>query len=647
MRNPVLFVIYIGAILLTALSLYRGDPFEWVLCLLTWTTIVCAAYAESLAECRGIAQLSLFRKSTEEIYAHHYLSEGQQERVLASALKSGDLVLCRAGDIIPADGEVVDGVARVDESAITGESAPVLRESGMERSAVTEGSRVISNQILIRLTAAPGRSFVDRMLAFLEGNRRSNSLNENLLGIFLSWTSLLFLVTVFTLKFFSMQNPLSLSELIVLYICLVPLTVAALKNAVRIASMDRIFRLNILAKSLRPIEAAADVDLLILDKTGTLTLGDRSAVAFLPAPNQSEEGLAEMAQIASLSDTTFEGRSIVVLAKKKFDFRGEQLDPKHTRFVPFSSETSMSGVNLLDEKGNVVRMLRKGAVDKIKAHVESLGGQFPEALQPLIDQISLDKGGTPLLMSDHQTILGVIHLVDTIKGGLVERFEELRKMGVRTLMVTGDNPATAAAIAAETGIDDFLPLATPEMKLERIRAEQKAGHFVAMAGDGTNDAPALAQADVGVAMNTGTQASREAGNIVDLDSNPTKLIEILKTGKQLLITRGCLTAFSFSSDLAKYFALLPALLNGFNEHSLFRHLNILDLHSKETALISTLLFNAATILFFIPLALRSVKMPPMNATQLLKRHFILYGVGGLLISIFAIKTIDLLLGAFL
>ncbi|MCE5317031.1 MAG: potassium-transporting ATPase subunit KdpB [Parachlamydia sp.] len=659
-RNPVMFVTYLSALLMTVLffhSLYLGHfrSFELQLSFWFWLTILFANYAESLAESRGKYHVAKLHQATEQLYAHRK-KDGLEELVQATALRHNDLVVCRTGDIIPADGEVVEGIASIDESAITGESAPVIRESGGDRSAVSEGTRVVSDQIVYRVTADPGKSFLDRMLSLIDGEKRVRTHSEIILRAVLSGFALMFLITVISLEAFAVFNGqisglkgsfISIPMLAALLVCLIPTTVSALLNTVGIAGMDRMIRSNVVAKSARAVEAAADVNLLILDKTGTVTLGNRMAVEFIAAPGVVEQELAQIAQLASLSDETPEGRSIVVLAKNHFELRGEQLDARHTRFVPFSDKTRMSGVDLTDSEGNTVRTIRKGAVEEVKVHVERLGGTFPAHFKASIEDITKN-GGTPLLVSDHKRIVGVIHLKDVIKGGMPDRMAQLKKMGMRTLMVTGDNALTAASTAAEAGVDDFIAQATPEIKLDRIRSEQKEGALVAMAGDGTNDAPALAQADVGVAMNTGTQTSREAGNMVDLDSNPTKLIEIINVGKQLIMTRGALTILSFTSNLAKYFALLPALfaqmyqMNTLSEGPLSA-LNIMRLHSPVSAVLSAVIFNAFMILALIPLALKGIPSRPRSTTGRLCNHLLVYGLGGLIVPFAGIKAIDFLL----
>lgn len=661
-RNPVMFVTYVGALLMTALfchNLFTG-PFSFFELLLTcwlWLTVLFASFAESLAESHGKQHMSKLQQTTAQLYALRR-KEGGDELVHASALRQNDLVVCKAGDIIPADGEVIEGIASIDESAITGESAPVIRESGGDRSAVSEGTRLVSDQIVYRVTADPGKSFLDRMLSLIDGNKRVRTHSENTLRAVLSGFALMFLVTVISLAAFLIfsrkMSGMDISHipipiLIALLVCLIPTTISAHLNTIAIAGMDRMIRFNVVPKSARPIEAAADVNLLILDKTGTVTLGNRTAVEFLAAPGVVEQELAQIAQLASLSDETPEGRSIMVLAKTHFDLRGEQMDARHTRFIPFSDKTRISGVDLTDSDGNVIRTIRKGAVEEVRAHVERLGGAFPAPFKATIDEITR-KGGTPLLVSDHKRIVGVIYFKDVIKGSMPERLAELKKMGMRTLMVTGDNALTAASTAAEAGVDDFIAQATPEIKLERIRLEQREGALVAMAGDGTDDAPALAQADVGVAMNTGTQASRDAGNMVDLDSNPTKLIEIIKVGQRMIMTRRTLTVFSLASNIAKYFAILPALFAGLYTTDPFPEgplsaLNIMRLHSPESAVLSAVIFNALLILFFIPVALIGIPTKPGSLNGLFGHNLLVYGLGGLLIPFVGIKAIDALLAA--
>jgi len=657
-RNPVMFVTYLGAIVTTLYAFMETprDPFHLQLALWLWFTVLFANFAEAIAESRGKAQAVSLRKAQEDCWARR-LTHGIEEKIPCAQLKKGDLVICEVGDIIPADGEVVEGVATVDESAITGESAPVIRESGGDRSAVTAGTRVVSDRLKILVTSEIGKSFLDHIIHMIEAAKRQKTPNEVALHILLCGLTIVFLFTVLSLKLFSeYTTSLGLSSslrmvnvpvLIALFVCLIPTTISALLNAVGIAGMDRLIRCNVVAKSGRSVEAAGDIDLLILDKTGTITMGNRMATAFLPTLGISVKDLAEVSQLASLSDETPEGRSVVVLAKTLFGLRAESLQVANSVIIPFSAATRMSGIDFLDETGKVVRQIRKGAADAIQHHIEMLGGIRSAQADSLVENVA-HQGGTPLLVSDNHKVLGVIQLKDIIKGGIKERFEEMRRMGIRTLMITGDNPLTAAAIAAEAGVDDFVAEATPEMKLDIIKKEQKKGVLVAMTGDGTNDAPALAQADVGVAMNTGTQASREAGNMVDLDSNPTKLLDIVQIGKQLLITRGTLTTFSITNDIAKYFAIIPAIFAGFyvlpSEHegplAIF---NIMGLHSHKSAILSAVIFNALVIIALIPLALRGVNCRAQSAYQLLQKNVLIYGVGGIITPFIFIKAIDLLI----
>lgn len=657
-RNPVMFVTYLGAIMTTAYALMETPivSFHIQLALWLWFTVLFANFAEAIAESRGKAQAASLRKTQEDCTAR-CLVNGIEKIIPALELKAGDIVICEIGDIIPADGEVIDGVATVDESAITGESAPVIRESGGDRSAVTAGTRIVSDRLKILITSESGKSFLDHMINMIETAKRQKTPNEVALHILLCGLSIVFLFTVFSLKLFaeytttlglpSSTRMVNIPVLIALFVCLIPTTISALLNAIGIAGMDRLIRCNVVAKSGRSVEAAGDIDLLILDKTGTITMGNRMAAAFLPAPGIPAKDLAEVAQLASLSDETPEGRSIVVLAKTLFGFRAESLQVANTVIIPFSALTRMSGIDFLDNTGNVIRQIRKGAADAIQKHIEKLGGVRSAQTDILVENIA-NQGSTPLLVSDNHKILGVIQLKDMIKGGIKERFEEMRKMGIRTLMITGDNPLTAAAIAAEAGIDDFVAEATPEAKLDIIKREQKKGNLVAMTGDGTNDAPALAQADVGVTMNTGTQASREAGNMVDLDSNPTKLIDIVEIGKQLLITRGALTTFSITNDIAKYFAIIPAIFGGFyilqeQYEGPLAIFNIMQLGSHKSAILSAVIFNALVIIGLIPLALKGVNCRAQSASQLLQKNVLYYGVGGIIVPFIGIKLIDLLI----
>jgi potassium-transporting ATPase ATP-binding subunit len=662
--NPVMFVVFIGAIMTTVifiLGLLRGtfSGFEFQIAMWLWFTALFANFAEAVAEGQGRALADSLRRTQTEVYAR-LLGNGKETKVPATSLKKDDIVVCEANDIVPSDGEVIEGIASVDESAITGESAPVIRESGGDRSAVTGGTRVISDRIIIRITAEPGNTFIDRMIALIEGAKRQKTPNEIALNIVLAGLTIIFLLAVATLKFFAdysghagnldLSYIVTVPVLISLLVCLIPTTIGGLLSAIGIAGMSRLVRYNVIAKSGRAIEAAGDIDVLLLDKTGTITFGNRMATEFIPAPMFTTQHLAEAAQLASLADETPEGRSIVVLAKEKFGLRAQSLTPSQARFVPFSAQTRMSGINVLDPDGSTSLSIRKGAIDAISSYVEANGGSFPSQLQESVNVIS-QSGGTPLAVADDREILGIIHLKDVVKGGIRERFAELRSMGIRTIMITGDNPLTAAAIAVEAGVDDFIAQATPETKLERIRLEQQKGHLVAMTGDGTNDAPALAQSDVAVAMNTGTQAAREAGNMVDLDSNPTKLIQIVEIGKQLLMTRGALTTFSIANDVAKYFAILPAMFGMLyalpsQSNGPLSMLNIMNLHSPQSAILSAVIFNALIIVALIPLALRGVKYRPQAAAILLRRNLLLYGVGGLVAPFIGIKALDLLLVAF-
>ncbi|MBK9039765.1 MAG: potassium-transporting ATPase subunit KdpB [Bdellovibrionales bacterium] len=662
MRNPVMFVTEIGALITTFYAVFGigggSHTFEFHIALWLWFTVLFANFAEAIAEGRGKAQAAELRKTRTATQAR-LLKNGKEPefKVNASELKKGDIVICEAGNLIPGDGEVVEGIASVDESAITGESAPVIRESGGDRSAVTGGTRVISDRILVKITAEQGHAFLDRMIALVEGAKRQKTPNEIALSIVLSGLTIVFLLAVMTLKPFAdysgaaagqdLSPLVTVPVLIALLVCLIPTTIGGLLSAIGISGMDRLIRRNVIATSGRSVEAAGDIDVLLLDKTGTITLGNRMATAFLPMKGVSIERLAEAAQLASLSDETPEGRSIVVLAKEKFAFRAKTLQPHEAKFIPFSAQTRMSGIDL--QENGKLRSIRKGAGDSIKALVQSNGGTLSRELDIVIGDIA-KKGQTPIVVSEGPEVLGVVQLKDIVKGGIKERFAELRKMGIRTVMITGDNAMTAAAIAAEAGVDDFMAQATPEAKLKRIREEQGKGHLVAMTGDGTNDAPALAQADVGVAMNTGTQAAREAGNMVDLDSNPTKLIEIVEIGKQLLMTRGSLTTFSIANDVAKYFAILPALfgslylMGGMKEGPLAA-LNVMGLTSPESAILSAVIFNALIIVALIPLALKGVQYRAMGASLVLQRNLLIYGLGGLIAPFIGIKIIDVLISA--
>ncbi|MGP8199947.1 MAG: potassium-transporting ATPase subunit KdpB [Limisphaerales bacterium] len=641
-KNPVMFVTMVGAAL-TTVGIFTSKTdkgFIFQLALWLWFTVLFANFAEAVAEGRGKAQADSLRKSRKETIARR-LHDKREEPVPATELQKGDLVVCEAGDIIPADGDVVEGIASVDEAAITGESAPVIRESGGDRSAVTGGTRVLSDRIVVRITSEKGNTFLDRMIAMVEGARRQKTPNEIALTILLAALTFIFLLVCVTLKPFGIYSnaEFTVPVLVALLVCLIPTTIGGLLSAIGISGIDRLTRRNVLAMSGRAVEAAGDVDVLLLDKTGTITLGNRMATAFIPAPAVKPDRLADAAQLASLADETPEGRSIVVLAKEKFNLRGREMAQTGARFVAFTAQTRMSGVDFPAVDGQPARSIRKGAAQAVAVYVDEAGGKFPQQVSDTVEEISRS-GGTPLVVAEGREVLGVVQLKDVVKGGIKERFVHLRKMGIRTIMITGDNQLTAAAIAAEAGVDDFMAQATPEQKLKRIREEQAAGHLVAMTGDGTNDAPALAQADVGVAMNTGTQAAREAGNMVDLDSNPTKLIEIVEIGKQLLITRGSLTTFSIANDVAKYFAIVPAML--MTTFPAIAPLNIMRLHSPTSAILSAIIFNALIIIALIPLALRGVKYKPIGALAILQRNLLIYGLGGVIVPFVGIKAIDVI-----
>ena len=647
-KNPVMFVVEIGSVL-TTLILIRdlfaptagSQPlwFTFNVSFWLWFTVVFANFAEAVAEGRGKAQAATLRKMRQETVARRLRTGRGEEIVPASALRKGDTVVVEAGEIIPGDGDVIEGIASVDESAITGESAPVIRESGGDRSAVTGGTKVLSDRIVVRITASPGESFLDRMIALVEGAARQKTPNEIALNILLAGLTLVFLfacVTLVPMAIYSGMATVSTTVIVALLVCLIPTTIGGLLSAIGIAGIDRLLRKNVLAMSGRAVEAAGDVDTLLLDKTGTITLGNRMATEFISVDGVSAEALADAAQLSSLADETPEGRSIVVLAKEKYGLRGREITDIGAHFIPFSAETRMSGCDLDG------RQIRKGAVDAIVAYVSELGGAVSSQIEGITHGIS-DTGGTPLVVSEGTKILGVIHLKDVVKGGIRERFDRFRAMGIRTVMITGDNPRTAAAIAREAGVDDYLAQATPETKMQLIKEEQAKGKLVAMTGDGTNDAPALAQADVGVAMNTGTQAAKEAGNMVDLDSNPTKLLEVVEIGKQMLMTRGVLTTFSIANDVAKYFAIIPAMFMGV--YPQIAPLNIMQLASPQSAILSAVIFNAIIIILLIPLALRGVQYRPIGAGPLLARSLLIYGVGGVVAPFIGIKLIDSILAA--
>jgi K+-transporting ATPase ATPase B chain len=653
LKSPVMFVVLVTAILTSALTvvalLGRGETsasFSATVSIWLWFTVVFANFAEALAEGRGRAQADALRRAKSDVTAKrlHDPKLHAFEIVPAPMLKKGDVVLVEAGDVVPMDGTVIEGVASVDESAITGESAPVIRESGGDRSAVTGGTRVLSDWLVVEITSNPGETFLDRMIAMVEGARRQKTPNEIALDILLAGLTIVFLLATATLLPFSLYAvqsagggvPVTVTVLCALLVCLIPTTIGGLLPAIGIAGMNRMIRANVIAMSGRAVEAAGDVDVLLLDKTGTITLGNRQATHFFPADGVTPETLADAAQLASLADETPEGRSIVVLAKEQFNLRERELQSLGATFVPFTAQTRMSGVDLDSRK------VRKGAADAVEKFVTALGGAFPPSVRTAVDNVAR-QGATPLVVSDGAKVLGVIQLKDVVKGGIKERFQQLRAMGIKTIMITGDNPLTAAAIAAEAGVDDFLAEATPEAKLKLIRGHQEGGRLVAMTGDGTNDAPALAQADVAVAMNTGTQAAKEAGNMVDLDSNPTKLIEVVETGKQLLMTRGALTTFSVTNDVAKYFAIIPAAFAP--TYPALGALNVMRLATPESAIVSAVIFNALIIIALIPLALKGVRYRPLGAASVLRRHILIYGVGGLVVPFVGIKLIDMALVA--
>jgi potassium-transporting ATPase ATP-binding subunit len=652
-RNPVMFVVYVGSILTTLLWIQAvvgtGEAPAWFIFSVSvwlWFTVLFANFAEAMAEGRGKAQAASLRKARRDLQAKRLTRSGAHDFdvVSASALRKGDRVLVEVGDFIPADGIVVEGIASVNEAAITGESAPVIREAGGDRSSVTGGTQVLSDWIVVEVTADPGEAFLDRMIALVEGAKRQKTPNEIALDILLAALTIVFLLATATLLPFSLYSveaagqgaPVTVTVLVALLVCLIPTTIGALLSAIGIAGMDRMIQKNVIAMSGRAVEAAGDVDVLLLDKTGTITLGNRQATAFFPAAGVTEATLADAAQLASLADETPEGRSIVILAKERYRIREREIEKLGATFVAFTAQTRMSGVNLSG------RQVRKGAADAIEAHVGKLGGRYPAEVRLAVDTIA-KAGATPLVVCDGATVLGAIQLKDIVKGGIRERFAQLRRMGIKTIMITGDNPLTAAAISAEAGVDDFLAQATPEAKLKLIRDLQAQGRLVAMTGDGTNDAPALAQADVAVAMNTGTQAAKEAGNMIDLDSNPTKLLEVVETGKQMLMTRGALTTFSIANDVAKYFAIIPAAFA--STYPALAALNVMGLATPQSAILSAVIFNALVIVALIPLALKGVRYRALGAAAVLRRHLWIYGVGGIIIPFPGIKIIDMILAA--
>jgi len=658
-KNPVIFIVSIGSVLTTiivCIDIFQGSfsSFNFQIAIWLWFTVLFANFSEAIAEGRGKAQADSLRKNRTQTQARKIIGN-KETLVFATELRKGDIVVCETGDIIPSDGEVIDGIASVDESAITGESAPVIRESGGDRSAVTGGTKVISDRIVIRVTSEPGNAFIDRMIALVEGAKRQKTPNEIALSILLSGLSIIFLLAVMTLPaFFSyslassglpMSQNLTLPVLIALLVCLIPTTIGGLLSAIGISGMDRLLQRNVIATSGRAIEAAGDVDVLLLDKTGTITLGNRMATNFIPAEGVTIQELADMAQLSSLSDETPEGRSIVILAKEQFNIRGREVDEINAVFIPFTAQSRMSGVDYKTNDGEL-HQIRKGSSEAIRTFVQNKNGFYPQKIHEIVSELS-KQGATPLVVAKDNKILGVVHLKDIVKGGIKQRFGELRRMGIKTVMITGDNTLTAAAIAAEAGVDDFMAEAKPEDKLRRIREEQAKGHLVGMIGDGTNDAPALAQADIGIAMNSGTQAAREAGNMVDLDSNPTKLIEVVEVGKQLLMTRGALTTFSIANDVAKYFAIIPAiaisLYSGKSGVGPLSALNIMDLGSPQSAILSAVIFNALIIILLVPLALKGVRYRPVSANSALTRNLLIFGVGGIITPFVGIKLIDFLI----
>ncbi len=653
LKNPVMFVVFVGAIFSTFMLVFDFSGFNFQIVIWLWFTVLFANFAEAIAEGRGKAQADSLRKLKTSVMARK-MNGNRETLIAANELVKGDVVVCEANDIIPADGEIIEGIATIDESAITGESAPVIRESGGDRSAVTGGTNVLSDKILIEVTSEPGNSFIDRMIALVEGAKRQKTPNEIALTILLSGLTIIFMLATATLyPYFTYsvsqsvtKISLTLPILISLLVCLIPTTIGGLLSAIGISGMDRLLAKNVIAKSGRAVEAAGDIDVLLLDKTGTITFGNRMATEIIAANGIAENYLAEITQLSSLADDTPEGRSIVTMVKDKYNLRGRDLSNFVLESVPFTAQTRMSGVDIREKDGVLLKTIRKGAADSVKKYVESAGNVYPTEIEQAVINIS-NEGSTPLVVTENEKVIGVIRLKDVVKGGIKERFAQLRKMGIKTVMITGDNPLTAASIAAEAGVDDFIAEAKPEDKLERIRIEQADGKLVAMIGDGTNDAPALAQANVGVAMNTGTQAAREAGNMVDLDSNPTKLIEIVEIGKQLLMTRGALTTFSIANDVAKYFAIIPAVFAGLyavaGATGPLARLNIMHLQSPESAVLSSIIFNALIIIALVPLALKGITYRPSGATQILRRNILIYGLGGLIVPFIGIKVIDVII----
>jgi K+-transporting ATPase ATPase B chain len=656
-KNPIIFIVALGAALTSGIvikSLLAGQfsSFDFQITLWLWFTVLFANFSEAIAEGRGKAQAETLKKSRTQTKARRLIN-GNEQTAWATELTRGDLVVCEAGDVIPADGDVVEGISSVDESAITGESAPVIRESGGDRCAVTGGTKVLSDRIVIKVTSEPGDTFLDRMIALVEGAKRKKTPNEIALNNLLLGLTVIFLIAVATLpplfnyytSITGTASSLSMTVLVALLVCLIPTTIGGLLSAIGISGMDRLLQKNVIAMSGKAIEAAGDVDVLMLDKTGTITLGNRMATDFIPADSVTKEELADAAQLSSLSDETPEGRSIVILAKERFQLRARKIHENDITFVPFTAQSRMSGVDIKLPEGRT-RSIRKGASEAIRKFVQTNNGFFPQNVIEKVQELA-SQGATPLVVAENNRVLGVILLKDIVKGGIRQRFSQLRAMGIKTVMITGDNPLTAAAIAAEAGVDDFMAEAKPEDKLARIRHEQALGHLVGMIGDGTNDAPALAQADIGIAMNSGTQAAREAGNMVDLDSNPTKLIEVVETGKQLLMTRGALTTFSIANDVSKYFAIIPAIASGLyvgsNGHGVLSVLNIMHLATPQSAILSAVIFNALVIIMLIPLALKGVKYRPLSSNKILAKNLLVYGLGGLIVPFIGIKLIDMLL----